>query len=252
AQTRLRNTLDARDRALPGRAELQLDHELLADLGVLHGPPRDVALLLEDLGDVRLDLRVRHRHGVVVCRIRVAQTRQHVCDRVGHRHGLLALLAAGSRDRRSLDLRRGQGAPSPGARSVITGGARPREPVPGRRSPAGLRDAGQLAAVSHLPEAHAAQPELPVDGTRTAAARASSVRAHLELRLPRRLGDQRLLRHALLAQLSLKGKPRSLSSARPSSSFFAVVTIVMSMPRWRSTLSGSTSWNMTCSVSPKV
>ena len=34
-----------------------------------------------------------HRRGVVVRGVRVAQTGQHVCDRVGHRHGLVALLA---------------------------------------------------------------------------------------------------------------------------------------------------------------
>src|SRR5262245_41185557 len=37
-----------------------------------------------------------------------------------------------------------------------------------------------------------------------------------------------------MGQLSLNGKPRSLSSARPSSSVLAVVTTVMSIPRVRS------------------
>ena len=40
--------------------------------------------------------------------------------------------------------------------------------------------------------------------------------------------------------------------ARPSSSLVAEVTTVMSMPRERSILSWSISWNMTCSVRPKV
>src|SRR5215467_3478716 len=92
-QARLGHPLEARDGALPGRAELQRDHQVLADLGVLDLPAGDVALLLEDLRDVRLDLGVRHRHGVVVRRVGIAQTRQHVCDRVGHSHGLMALLA---------------------------------------------------------------------------------------------------------------------------------------------------------------
>jgi hypothetical protein len=52
--------------------------------------------------------------------------------------------------------------------------------------------------------------------------------------------------------LDLKGNPSCLSSARPSSSFLAVVTTVMSMPRTRSILSWSISWNTDCSVRPKV
>src|SRR5215475_6906499 len=55
-QTGLRHPLEASDRALPGRAELQRDHQVLANLGVLHLPARDVALLLENLRDMRLDL----------------------------------------------------------------------------------------------------------------------------------------------------------------------------------------------------
>src|SRR6516225_2463465 len=35
-QTGLGHALDARDRALPGRSELQRDHQVLANLGVLH------------------------------------------------------------------------------------------------------------------------------------------------------------------------------------------------------------------------
>src|SRR5690606_31511514 len=79
-EARLGDPADAGDGALPGGAVLQLHHEVLAHRGVLGAPALDVALLLEDLGDVRLDLGIRHRHGVVVSRIRVAQTRQHVCD----------------------------------------------------------------------------------------------------------------------------------------------------------------------------
>src|SRR6202012_305315 len=74
AQAGLGDPLDARDRALPGVAELQRDHEVLANFGVLDAPGGDVALLLEDLRDVRLDLRIRHAHSVVVRRVGVAQT----------------------------------------------------------------------------------------------------------------------------------------------------------------------------------
>lgn len=76
------------DRALAVRAELQLEDEVLADLGVLDLPAGDEALLLEDLRDVRLDLAVRHHDVVVVRRVRVTQTREHVCDGISHGHEL--------------------------------------------------------------------------------------------------------------------------------------------------------------------
>src|SRR5450631_780228 len=116
-------------------------------------------------------------------------------------------------------------------------------------SPGALRDARELAAVGHLTQADAAEAELAVHRVRTAAAVAPRVAAHLELRRARRLVDQRLLGHG---QISLKGKPRCLSRDRPSASVLAVVTTVMSMPRTRSVLSWSISWNMACSVSPNV
>src|SRR5580704_1893201 len=56
--------------------------------------------------------------------------------------------------------------------------------------PAGLGDAGQLAAVRHHPEADAAQPEPAVHRARAAAAVAPRVPAHLELRRPLRFDDQ--------------------------------------------------------------
>src|SRR5580693_2694138 len=115
--------------------------------------------------------------------------------------------------------------------------------------PTGFGDAGQLTAVRHRAEADPAQAEPFVDGARPAAAGAPRVTAHLELGRPVRLDDQRLLRHC---QPSLKGKPSRRSSERPSASFVAVVTTVMSIPRCLSTLSGSISWNMTCSTRPNV
>src|SRR3954454_6933659 len=115
--------------------------------------------------------------------------------------------------------------------------------------PGSLRHAGQLAAVRHVPDAHAAQAELAVHRVRPATPLAARVRPHSELRLRGSLEDQRLLGHA---QFSLNGKPRSLSSARPSSSVVAVVTTVMSMPRVRSIRSWSISWNTDCSVRPNV
>src|SRR5688500_12179432 len=93
AQARLRHAAEAGDAALAVRAVLQLDDEVLRDLALLVAVRGDVALALEDLGDVGLQLRVRHHDLVVVSRIRVAQTSEHVCDRVGHRHGDLVNLS---------------------------------------------------------------------------------------------------------------------------------------------------------------
>ncbi|MPN64503.1 hypothetical protein SDC9_212278 [bioreactor metagenome] len=89
-QTRLGDTADAGDGTLAVLPVLQGHGQGLADLalgglGDLVGG--DVALLLEDLGDTRLDLRVGHRRLVVVRLVGVTQTRQHVCDRIGHAHG---------------------------------------------------------------------------------------------------------------------------------------------------------------------
>src|SRR4051794_5826487 len=97
--------------------------------------------------------------------------------------------------------------------------------------PGSLRHAGQLTTVGHVPQANPAQAELAVHRVRATALLAAGVSTHSELRLRGRLNDQRLLSHT---QFSLNGKPRSLSSARPSSSVVAVVTTVMSMPRVRS------------------
>src|ERR1700742_2691594 len=95
--------------------------------------------------------------------------------------------------------------------------------------PAGLVHAGQLAAVGHLAQAHPAEAELAEHRARAATPLAARVPANLELGLLRGLVAQSLLGH----QFSLNGKPRRRSSARPSVSLIAVVTTVMSIPRWR-------------------
>src|SRR5690606_22732711 len=82
--------------AFPVLAVLELHRQGTADrpLGrLLHRPGGDVPLGLEHLGHVRLQLRVRHRHLIVVRLVPVAQTGQHVCDRVGHGHQSSAFLA---------------------------------------------------------------------------------------------------------------------------------------------------------------
>src|SRR5205085_7291172 len=105
----------------------------------------------------------------------------------------------------------------------------------------------ELAGMRHLAQADPAQAELLVDRLRTPATLATGVAAHLELRLRRRLVPQSRLRHQLF---SLNGKPSARRSARPSSSFCAVVTTVMSIPRGRSIESGSISWTIDCSRKP--
>src|SRR5262249_28874666 len=89
-QTRLGYATHTGDAALPVRAVLQVDGELVeraaAALDVADVPAGDVALLLEDLGDVHLQPRVRQHHLVVVRRVGVTQPRQEVRDRVCHCH----------------------------------------------------------------------------------------------------------------------------------------------------------------------
>src|SRR5690606_39036111 len=115
-------------------------------------------------------------------------------------------------------------------------------------SPGSLAHAGKLTCVRHFAEARSAQPELAEHRPRAPAPLSTGVTADLELRPARGLDDQRVLAH----QLSFNGKPRWRSSARPSSSVFAVVTTVISIPRGRSMVSGSISWNIDCSDNPNV
>src|SRR5450432_3136481 len=110
--------------------------------------------------------------------------------------------------------------------------------------PTALRDAWQFAAVCHLAKADAADSELAIDRMRATAPGAPGVAAHRELGLRCRLDLQCILRH----QFSLKGKPSRRRNARPSSSVFAVVTTVMSMPRKRSILSWSISRNLNWAI----
>src|SRR4051795_3156224 len=72
---------------------------------------------------------------------------------------------------------------------------RPVAIVGGGGLPGALGDAGQLAAVRHLPQADAAQAELAVDGLGPAAALATGVPAHSELRLASGLDPESGLRH---------------------------------------------------------
>src|SRR6516165_4099698 len=101
--------------------------------------------------------------------------------------------------------------------------------VMGRPLPRGLRHAGNLAGVRHLPEADPAQPELAVHGAGAAAPTAAGVGPHGELRLALLLLDEGFLgqRGASYELVSRRnGKPSARRSARPWSSVDAVVTMV--------------------------
>src|SRR5512133_1107004 len=106
-----------------------------------------------------------------------------------------------------------------------------RSPLPAR-----LDDAGDLALQRALAEADAAHLELAQERPRAAAQRAAVVLAHRELQLAGGLRHLRKLRHGL-SLYCRNGMPRWRRSARPSSSFRAVVTTVMFSPLIFSTLS---------------
>src|SRR5215204_2444237 len=101
-------------------------------------------------------------------------------------------------------------------------------------SPTTFRHSGDHAMVREVAQADPAEPELLVDRARAAAAVAARVRASLEpLRLARLL-DQRLACHYWFSPSWVSrwnGIPRARRSARPSSSFAAVVVIATSRPR---------------------
>src|SRR6478672_8252536 len=90
-------------------------------------------------------------------------------------------------------------------------------------SPTRLGHARDLAGVSQLAEADAAQHELAEHGARAAAALAAGVGPYLELRLALLLLDERLFRH--YCPSLRKGKSNASRRALPSASVRAVVTI---------------------------
>src|ERR1700722_104705 len=98
-------------------------------------------------------------------------------------------------------------------------------------SPARLRHARDLSGVHHRAEADPAQPELAEHGLWPAASLAPGIPPDLELRDFLLLLDQGLLCHNDYRVSCRNGKPNARRSARPCSSVWAVVTIVMSMPR---------------------
>src|SRR6476619_4227048 len=80
AAARLRDALQARDHALAVRAVLQLDDEQVDGLALLHVVRGDVALVVEDAGDLELLLRDGHARDLRERRVGVADAGQHVGD----------------------------------------------------------------------------------------------------------------------------------------------------------------------------
>src|SRR3954447_9465674 len=81
----LGHALEVGEDALAAAAVLELDHERLVRLpvGLRDVVVTDVALLLEDAGDLRLQLRVRHLRAIVQRLVGVADAREHVGDWIG-------------------------------------------------------------------------------------------------------------------------------------------------------------------------
>ncbi len=167
---------------------------------------------------MRFDLAVRHHHLIVVCTVGITDTGQHVRNRICHRHGAEAFLATVPRSCRAGACRERVGSvrrpsagvdvlrpvPLPVGRATNSWPPMARKEQQTRRRrpqcenlslPRALGDPGKLAAVRHLPQAHPAQAERPVDRPRPAAALATGVAPHTELRLADRLFNQCLLRH---------------------------------------------------------
>ena len=67
----------------------------------------------------------------------------------------------------------------------------------GVSSPARLCEAGDLAGMSQLPQAHSAKAELAINGTRTTATAATGVGANFELRCRVRFVDECFFSHVV-------------------------------------------------------
>src|SRR5690606_35490625 len=81
--------LQASNRTLTVRTVLEREGEGLTNASVGLLEACNVALALQHVCEVLLELARRHRHLVVVRRVRVAQTGQQICDRVCH--GLMSI-----------------------------------------------------------------------------------------------------------------------------------------------------------------
>src|SRR4051812_2607456 len=151
------DALDPGDDFLTARSVFQQDakHPLrLAVLRLDHLEALDVALALQDLGDLHLQAGERHIDAGMPRLGRVADPGEHVCDRVSH-------ISVSSYQL----------------------------PVASPRLPAGFRHACDVSLQRELAEAEAAQRELAEKRARAAAAPAAVTQPDLELRGLRLFGD---------------------------------------------------------------
>src|SRR5208337_2485634 len=91
AAARTRYPLQVRNHRLIIVAVLQIHAQDLVALFFGRLEVRDIALFLQDAGNLRLQLGSWNVHFLVPCADRVADARQHVCDRIGQPHCLLLL-----------------------------------------------------------------------------------------------------------------------------------------------------------------
>src|SRR4051794_705400 len=80
---RLRHALQARDDPLAVSAELEIDDQGIEGFALLDVIVTDVALLLQEAGELHLHLRARHHCLVVERLVGVPDAGEHVCDRIG-------------------------------------------------------------------------------------------------------------------------------------------------------------------------
>src|ERR1700712_1885855 len=80
---RLRHALQARDDPLAVAAELEVDDQGIEGLALLDVIVPDIALLLQEAGELHLHLRARHRGLLVERLVGVPDAGEHVCDRIG-------------------------------------------------------------------------------------------------------------------------------------------------------------------------
>src|SRR5205814_7479970 len=87
--TRLGDALQARDDPLAVPAELEVDDQGIEGFALLDVVVPDVALLLQEAGDLHLHPRARHLGLLVERLVRVPDAGEHVCDRIGQHVSLL-------------------------------------------------------------------------------------------------------------------------------------------------------------------
>src|ERR1017187_2203213 len=235
-QARLGHPLEPGDRPLAGRPELERDHEVLTDLGVLHLPHGDVSLLMVEQGMPTVSW-----YAALALRRRVSMS------------AIGSVIVMGWWPS-------SPGFPwGPSAWSVGAGRAQVgRCPCAGRARAGWLVPGGyqlDLVMPGSSPRCAIERKQIRQSPNRRYTARGRPQREHRVYPRTLNLGVRfALTTSAFFAtpQLSLNGNPSRRNSERPSSSLVAVVTRVTSMPRCLSTWSGSISWNINCSFRPKV